>query len=1727
MKTRKIIVGLVILAVVFSIPSWSFAAKRTLPKESSKGNKIILEYEFTAPSASKKGEYDLLEMEGLKLYQRPGAPIVPVRPAEVLIPFGKKVVSSKAVASDIHKLSGTYRLAPGQEPYPLNYKGVIKPTEPNQAIYGKAKPWPGIDLEQMSTQSKRGYQIFVLKLFPLQYVPTTGTVSYAGKLRLEITLADARKKGILRPTKELKERLSATMDNPSVLGTYLENSQITTLGQSQSLTLPLDDYRYVIITNEALEEASGPWNFQALRDSKIARGISATIVTTEWIYDNYPGITPKPGDDDNDEATKIRNFLIDAYNHWGTEYVLLGGEIDIIPVRKLFVDLHTEDGKRDNIPADIYYGCVEPNECTFDNDANGRYGEPNDGVDGGDVDLCAEIYVGRAPVENSIELSNFIRKTLTYNATTNNYLTRAAMLGEHIGFGGPTEYATDSMEQIRQGGYYDGYCTTGFNTVSTIITEGYLPYPYNTEWPLYDEPPCDRDDCTYYGICSGCWPKEDVIALMNGGMHIFNHLGHGYPWKDMTLWNDDLSSLTNTDYFFVYSQACLPGAFDFRDYQPCCFAEAITSMEHGAFAVIMNSREGLPTPGSTDGPSQRFNREFWDAVLGEGILELGRANQDSKEDNLYDIDWEKIRWCYYELNLFGDPETRLATRYIKFTRDYYSCSDEVEIKLVDSDLTGEGNQYVRIETLLGGDVEDVNLTEVNSPSGVFTGTIYTDGNTACPNDGVLQVSHGDIITVPDMNGGNDVYATNTAEVDCQPSVISGVTYEWYGLVPGSLTIAFETSEPTFAKIRCGLDCNDPCDAEATDGRFSTEHSVELGLDSLSPHNQYHFVVEATDRAGNVTVDNNNGNCYSFLTFPRDIYVPGDFDTIQEAIDDSDTFDDCIIWVSPGTYTGTGNRDIDFMNKAITVKSTNPTDPCVVSATIIDCGGSRNSPHCGFYFHRNEDHNSVVDGFTIINGYGPYVPFDSMYVGGAIHCSYGSGPAIRRCIFKKNMNDKTHSDTYGGAVGCYAESWSSVSPLIENCIIYDNEAYYGGGISTVCMSPTVRNCIIRDNNAVRGGGIDLFWVWSPYINNCTIVNNSASTGGGINNNGSYSTETITNCILWGNGDDLYDCSATYSCISDCNDVNAANHNICDDPRFIDADSNNFHIGIHSPCVNAGKPGADYNGQVDIDGEPRVLEGRVDIGADETFYPNAHWWRLNETSGTTAHDSVGTANGTFNGNDPCWGPGLFAGAVDFNGVKDYFSVPSLDTAYSNSSVFTIAGWFRTDQSSGMQTIVGQWGQGGTGTECWGWQVLVENNKVKARFMYNEFTMTDITGTSDVNDGEWHQFAMVRNGTSVVVYVDGEPENSGTANFSVYETKFRIGDGSYVDNPGPPLRGGPFNGIIDDVMIFNRVLLTEEVELLYVEGINQMASNPNPADGASRVSINSDLTWTAGNQAETHDVYFGTTNPPAFVGNQTGTTFEPNTLNHSTTYYWRIDEKIGVDTTMGNVWSFTTWSEFYQNLAHWWRLDETSGTTAHDSIGTANGTFNGNDPCWTNGLIGGAVDFNGVKDYFSVPSLDTAYTQNSVFTVAGWFKTSETSGLQTIVGQWSQMWEAGQEYFGWQVLVENNKVIARFGYGLQTPDITGTTPVTNDNKWHHFAMVRNGTSTVLYVDGEPEDSDTVSFYVYNTKFRIGDGSYVTSGSPALKGGPFNGIIDDVMIFNRVLSTEEVEQLYQEGSE
>jgi len=86
-------------------------------------------------------------------------------------------------------------------------------------------------------------------------------------------------------------------------------------------------------------------------------------------------------------------------------------------------------------------------------------------------------------------------------------------------------------------------------------------------------------------------------------------------------------------------------------------------------------------------------------------------------------------------------------------------------------------------------------------------------------------------------------------------------------------------------------------------------------------------------------------------------------------------------------------------------------------------------------------------------------------------------------------------------------------------------------------------------------------------------------------------------------------------------------------------------------------------------------------------------------------------------------------------------------------------------------------------------------------------------------------------------------------------------------------------------------------------EKATNPNPPDAAANVAVSSGLSWSPGRGGDSQEVYFGTSNPPPFLASLTDSVFDPGILEHSTTYYWRINGKNGDGTGVGDLWSFTT--------------------------------------------------------------------------------------------------------------------------------------------------------------------------------------------------------------------------------
>jgi len=336
------------------------------------------------------------------------------------------------------------------------------------------------------------------------------------------------------------------------------------------------------------------------------------------------------------------------------------------------------------------------------------------------------------------------------------------------------------------------------------------------------------------------------------------------------------------------------------------------------------------------------------------------------------------------------------------------------------------------------------------------------------------------------------------------------------------------------------------------------------------------------------------------------YVPDEYATIQAAVNACQDFD--IVIIAPGRYYGSGNRNITFNGKAITVRSTDPSDPQFVNTTVIDCEGKGR----GFAFYMGENADSTVAGLTVTNGYA--------LLGGAIYCYNNSSPSITNCVFS------TNSAVLGGAIAC---TNSNSRSKITNCKVTANSALVGGGgIYCNGASPIIRNCIISGNFAPNGGAMYSHNVGNPVVANSTISGNAASSSAG----GVYcyksSNLTINNSILWANTamsasevfvgnlgaatsirisySDIQGGDENVLCDSGCT-VNWGQGNINIYPNFVEMGNiseskiymeGDYHLLEESPCIDAGDPiFVAAPDETDIDGDPRIIGGRVDMGAYE--------------------------------------------------------------------------------------------------------------------------------------------------------------------------------------------------------------------------------------------------------------------------------------------------------------------------------------------------------------------------------------------------------------------------------------------------------------------------------------------------------------------------------------------------
>jgi hypothetical protein len=532
--------------------------------------------------------YDIINMANDGFIAETGKPMMPVANLRIALPDDMKATHIEI--NDIQEkiIDGSYLLYPAQPVYQISSLGKQnKFIYPDTQTYRSNSVYPSTFIELISQNDLAGQSIAHIALYPLRYTPSQRQLTYISSITFTIQGTSGYSCGDYLPQNigENGRDLYQQMVENIVINP--EEVMLRTLHLVQPSGVDPGNYDYVIITQESWVDA-----FQPLSDWKTKKGVPATIVTTTWIYNS--------GGYSGSNVEKIKAFVQDAYTNWGTMYVLLGGDVDVVPCH--FRTFSYVDPAP--VPNDTYYADF-------------------------DGDWICEVHVGRAsvtgPGTGTGTIGNFINKTLTYekNPPLTNYATKAGFFGFDLDSSTPAEQCKIN------------------------IKNSYIP----SSWTM----------TTVYDSHTGNH-KTNVIAAINAGQNLLNHADHsgpffmgtGYVNHGLGLGNADMNALTNGNkQGIMYSMGCLPAAFN----ESNCIAEHfVRNSNGGGVAFVGNSRYGWYNPGNYNTLSMKFDTYFFKSLFPENNYKLGACFSDHKNDAYQYDTWGYYKFIFTELTLLGDPE---------------------------------------------------------------------------------------------------------------------------------------------------------------------------------------------------------------------------------------------------------------------------------------------------------------------------------------------------------------------------------------------------------------------------------------------------------------------------------------------------------------------------------------------------------------------------------------------------------------------------------------------------------------------------------------------------------------------------------------------------------------------------------------------------------------------------------------------------------------------------------------------------------------------------------------------------------------------------------------------------------------------------------------------------------------------------------------------------------------
>ena len=568
-----------------------------------------LELRPAFPAIKTEANVSVIELAGGQLYGEPGDPALPWLGTKILLPVGEEAVSIsvKLAQPQIYTLDKPLKPIPAQ--YPFSQTDLPAPVGPNPAIYGSDTVWPTQPHNGVNTHFLTGHPINFSAVCPFEYYPARHELIFYASVTVTVESAPSAKSTaaleLLKQNEFTTQSLKNAINNQDALPRY----QTRTSG-----------VEYLIIIDSAKYDQWLP-----LADFYSQRGLNVMMKPVQEILSQTAG---------QDSQDKIRNYIIQMYQTNSLRYVLLAADTDMIPHRGFYVNFTGGQQTDADIPADMYYACLDGN---WNNDGDANWGEQYE------ADLAPELALGRICYNNDTEIANQINKIMMYHVAPVEAETKTAFFTGEWLWDGPT-WGGDYMDEMIGGASTHGYTTVGVPTSWNIST-------------LYDRT---------YGY-SEAWGPSEIRPMLSQGANLVNHLGHSNTTYAMRLSNNQVTATSisnngaNHNFSLYFTQGCYAGAFDNRNTNPGsyttdCIAEKFTGIATSAASMIAHSRYGWGMQGSTDGASQYLHRQYIDAIFGENIHDLGFTLVDSKIDNIPFITNQPVMyWVTYETNLIGDP----------------------------------------------------------------------------------------------------------------------------------------------------------------------------------------------------------------------------------------------------------------------------------------------------------------------------------------------------------------------------------------------------------------------------------------------------------------------------------------------------------------------------------------------------------------------------------------------------------------------------------------------------------------------------------------------------------------------------------------------------------------------------------------------------------------------------------------------------------------------------------------------------------------------------------------------------------------------------------------------------------------------------------------------------------------------------------------------------------------